>query len=173
MKFFTSVTPISSCQSASSAYPCDAQDIPEPYHLLFFLYSKHNSQLPKSDDPNIAFEVLEIPFGEVGRSDPSISLQEHLYSMMEGTRYAYEYGLCSQHLSVFAHFQHYISEPTNPGNDVVRHQPKQHNGIWSTIPSDNSNYLSNVNSYDNPTFNKTKIFIETKVTAIKLQGFNL
>ena len=166
MKFSTSVTPISSCQSASSAYPCGAQDIPEPAHLLFFLCSRRHSQLPKSDDPSIAFEVLEIPFGEVGKNDLSISLQEHLYSMMEGTLYAYEYGLYSQRLSVYGHFQHHISEPTNHDSDVVGLQPKQHNGIWSTILSDNSNYLSNVNSYGNPTFNKTKIFIETKVTAI-------
>jgi hypothetical protein len=38
---------------------------------------------------------------------------------------------------------------------------------------DNLNYLSNVNSFGSLTFNKTKTFIETKVTAMKLQGFNL
>jgi hypothetical protein len=43
----------------------------------------------------------------------------------------------------------------------------------SPIRYDNLNWLWNVSSYGSSTFNKTKTFIETKVTAIKLQGFNL
>jgi hypothetical protein len=106
-------------------------------------------------------------------NDLSISLPKYLYSKMLDTQRAYEYDPCSQLLSKYVHFLNYISEPTNHDNGVEYLLVKQDNDILLPILNDNLNYLSNANSFGSLTYYKTKTFIETKVTAMKLQGFNL
>lgn len=173
MKFFLNITLISSYLFLNWAYPCDAQDILEPSHLLFYQYSMHHNQQPKNDDPNIVCSALEIPVAKDEMSDPSTSLPEYLHSTREDTQRAYEYGLCSQHLSKYLHFQNYISESANHDIGVGGHHEERGNDILSPIQYDNSDCLSNENFFGGLTFNKIKTFIETKVTAMKLQGFNL
>ncbi len=173
MKFFLKIILISSCLFLNSAYSCDAQDILEPSHLLSDLYSMHHNQLPKNDEPSTVCLTWGIPVVIDERNDPLISLPKYLYSMTVDTLCAYEYDLCLQLLLKYEHFQSYISVSTNLDNDFECHLVKQNNDILSPKLYDNLNYLSNVNSFGSLTFNKTKTFIETKVTAMKLQGFNL
>jgi len=106
-------------------------------------------------------------------NDPLASLPKHLCSMKVDIQRAYEYDLCSLHLLEYVHFQNYISESTNHDSDVVYRLGEHCNDISLPIQYDNLNYLSNVNSFGSLTFNKSKTFIETKVSAMKLQGFNL
>lgn len=172
MKFLTNITQVSSCPSPSWAYPCDVQDIPEPFHRLSFPYSMHHSQQPKSDDPNTFCQGQEIPFGEDGRNVPSTSSQDCLRSRKEDIQHACEYDPCSQHPSIYGHSTNRRSVPVNLDSDVEGHRSKLYNDISSPILYDNLNYLLNGSSYDIRPSNKTKIFIETKVAAIELQGFN-
>jgi len=173
MKFFFNITLISNCLFLNWAYPCGAQDILEPSHRLSFQYSMLHNQLPKSVDPNIVYSAWEILFEEAEKNDLSFSLPKHLYSKMVDIQRAYEYDPGSQLLSKYAHSLNYISVPTNHDNDIEYRLVKQDNGILLPILNDNLNCLSNENSCGSLTCNKTKTFIETKVTAMKLQGFNL
>lgn len=173
MKFFLNITLISSCLFLNWAYPCDAQDILEPSHQLFCQYSMHHSLLPKNDDPNIVCSAWEIPAAKDEMNDLSASLPKYLYSMKGDIQRACEHGPCSQLLLVSLRFQNYISESENHDNDVGGRPEEHGNDIWSPIQYGNSNCLSNVSSCGRWTFNKTKTFIETKVTAMKLKGFNL
>ncbi len=173
MKFFFSITLISSCLFLNLAYPCDAQDILEPSHLLSYQYSKLHNQLPKNGDPNIACLTWETPVAEAEMYDLSVSLPICLCSMKEDTPREYGHDPCLQHPLEYEHFQNYIFVLVNHDNDIEYHLVKRRNGILSPIQYDNSNCLSNENFFGSLPFNKTKTFIETKVTAIKLQGFNL
>lgn len=173
MKFFLNITLISSCLFLNLAYPCDAQDTLEPSHLLYCQYSMLHNQQPKSGDPNIVCSTWGIPFVEAEMSDPSVSLIKYLCLMMGDTQRACAHGLYLQHLSKYGHFQNYIFVSANLDNDAGHHLEVLHIDILSPILNDNLNCLSNVNSFCSMTFNKAKTFIDTKVTAIKLQGFNL
>lgn len=173
MKFFLNITLISSCLFLNWAYPYDAQDIPEPSHLLSFQYSKLHNLQPKSVDPNTAFLDSEIPVVEDEMNVLSVSLPKCLYSMTQDIQHAYEYDPYLQLLLEYGHSQNYISVLTNHDNDFEYPLAKRHNDILSPTQGGSSNCLSNVNSFCSFPFNKTKTFIETKVTAIKLQGFNL
>lgn len=173
MKFLLSVILISNCLSLNWAYPCGVQDILEPSHLLSYLYSKHHIQQPKSDDPSIVCSMSEIPVAKVEMSDLSISSLKYLYLMTEDIQRAYAHGLCLQLLSKYAHPPNYIFVSANLDTDAGCPLSEHHSGTLSPRLYDNSNYLSNVNSFGFLTFNKANIFIETKVTAMKLQGFNL
>ena len=173
MKFFHNITLISSCLFLNWAYPYGVQDIPEPSHLLSYQYSKLHNPQPKSDAPSIACLTWKIPVAELEMSDLSISLPKYLYSMKVDLQYAYECGSYSQLLLEYEHFQSYISVLISHDNDVGYHPVKHYIDISSPKLYGNSNSLSNVNSFGNLTSNKIKTFIETKVTAMKLQGFNL
>ncbi len=173
MKFFLNITLISSCLFPNWAYPCDAQDILEPSHLLSDLYSIHHNQQPKNDDPNTVCLTSGIPVVKDEMNDLLISLPKRLHSIMVGTQSAYEYDLYLQLPLIYGHPQNYISVSTNLDSDFEYHLVKRHNDILLPKLDDNLNYLSNVNSCGSLTYNKTKTFIETKVTAMKLQGFNL
>jgi len=173
MKFFLNITLISNCLLPNWAYPCDALDILEPSHLLSCQYSKLHNPLPKSGDPNIAYSAWEIPVEEAEMSVLSISLPKCLYLMKVGTQRAYEHDPYLQLLSEYGHFQNYISVSTNHDSDAGYLLEEHHNDTLSTILNGSSNYLLNENSFGSLSFNKTNTFIETKVTAIKLQGFNL
>lgn len=171
MKFFP-FTPVSNSLSHYWACPYDAQDIPVPSHLLFFPYSKLHSLLPKNDAPNRSFPMPEILAEEVLRIALLTSLPKYLYSMMEDILHAYEYDPCSQLPSKFAHSLHCISVLVILDIYAVNHLSKLYSDISLPILYDNLNYLLNVNSCDILPFNKAKTFIETKVTAMELQGFN-
>ena len=94
-KFFL-ILLLSSFPVGSSAYLYDVQDIPEPSHQLYFLYSILQNQLPKNGDPNTFFPTREILVEEAVMNDLLISSQEHLCLMMADIRYAYGYDPCSQ-----------------------------------------------------------------------------
>ena len=173
MKFFLNIILISSCLYLNWAYPCGVQDILEPSHPLFCQYSRLHNQQPKSVAPNIACLTWGTPFEVDGMSDLSVSLLKYLYSMKVDIQHACEHDPYLQLLLEFEHFRNYISVSTNHGNDIEYHLEEHYNGTLLPIQDDNSNCLSNVNSSDSLTYNKTKNFIETKVTAMKLQGFNL
>ena len=173
MKFFIKVIPKSSCPFPYWAYPCGVPDTPEQFRQLSYRYSMHHSRPPKSDGPNIFCSELEIPVARDGMSALSASSLKHLCSGTEDTQHAYEHVPCSQLLLKYEHFQNYISESTNHDNDTEGRPEEHRNDILSPIQYGNSNCLSNESSFGSWTFNKTKTFIETKVTAIKLQGFNL
>ena len=172
MKFLKDIIQVSSCLSQNLVDPCDAQDIPEPSHQLFCQCSTHHNRLPINDDPNNAYPKQEIPVEEDEMNDLSASLQERLYLMKEGTQHAYEYGPYSQLLSEYERSLNHISELIGHDNDVEGHLLEHHNDTWLPILYGNSDYLLNGNSYGNSTSSKTKTFIETKVAAMKLQGFN-
>ncbi len=172
MKFLSNIILISSCLSPNWAYPCDVRDILEPSHRLSCQYSKHHNQQPKSACPNISCSRRETPFEEVVKNDLSISSPKRLRSKKEGIPNAHGHGLCLQHPLEYGHFPNYIPVSTNHGIYTERPLSKPRNDILSPIRYDNLNWLWNVSSSGSSTFNKTKTFIETKVTAMKLQGFN-
>jgi len=91
---------------------------------------------------------------------------------MADIRHAYEYGPCSQRPSEYVHSPNRISAPANRDSDAEGRPLKRYKDILSPRLYDNLNYLLKVSSSDIRPFNKTKIFIETKVAAMKLQGFN-
>ena len=173
MKFFLNITLISSCLLLNWAYPCDALDILEPSHLLSCQYSKLHNQQPKNGDPNIAYSVWEIPVAEAEMSVLSVSLRRRFRLMQENTQHAYGHDPYLQHLSEYEYFQNYISVSTNHDSDAGYLLEEHHNDTLSPILNGSSNCLSNEFSFGSLSFNKAKTFIETKVTAIKLQGFNL
>jgi hypothetical protein len=165
MKFFDFIL-ISNCLIVHSVYPDDVQDIPEPSHPLYFLYSKHHNQLPKNGAPNTACPMREILVEEVVMSYPSTSLLIHLYSKKEDTQHVCEHDPCLLHPLVFEHSQYYIFEQPNHDN-VPEHHPLKHD-IDTSLPKqyEQSNDLQNENlPYIVPSC-KTKKFIETKVPAI-------
>ena len=173
MKFFFNITLISSCLFLNWAYLCGAQDILEPSHLLSYQYSRLHNPQPKNFNPNIAYSTWETPVAIIEMYALLVSLPIYLYSMKEDTQRAYGYALYLQLPLEYEHFQNYISVSTNHGNDVEYRLVKHCNDILLPIQDGNSNCLSNVNSFGSLTFNKSKTFIETKITAMKLQGFNL
>lgn|SRR5690554_579952 len=173
MKFFLNITLISNCPFLNWAYPYGAQGTLGPSRQLSFQYSKLHNPPPKSADPNIASSVQEIPVAADAMNDPLISLPIYLCSEKEDIRHAYGYGPCSQHLLEYGHSQNYRSGSEDHGSDAGGPHEEQDNDILSPIQYGNSNYLLNESSFDSSTSNKAKTFIETKVTAMKLQGLNL
>jgi len=93
--------------------------------------------------------------------------------MKENIQCVYECDPCLLRPLKYVHSQNYISVLTNHDIDIEYPLLKLDNDILSPIQYDNLNCLLNVNSFGILSFNKTKTFIETKVTAMKLQGFNL
>ena len=174
MKFlFNIITLISNFLLRNWAYPCDDQGILEPSHPLFSPYSMLHILQPKSDAPNISYSIQETLAAKDGKYGLSAFLPKHLCSVMEDIPRAYVHDLYLQLLSVYKRLLNYIFAPINHDNDIEGRLLKQDNDIWSPILYDSLNCLLNVSFSESPTFNKAKTFIETKVTAMKLQGFNL
>lgn len=173
MKFFLNIILISSCLFPNWAYPCDVRDILEPSHRLSCQYSMRHNPQPKSVRPNISCSTRETPFEEVVKNVLSISSPEHLRSKKEGIPNAYARGLCLQLPLEYEHFPNYIPVSTNHDTYAGHLLSKHRNGILSPIRYDNLYWLWNVSSFGSSTSNKTKAFIETKVAAMELQGFNL
>jgi hypothetical protein len=172
MKFF-SFTQISSSPFQCWACPDDAQDILEPSHQLFSLYSKHHNRLPRNASPNISASIVEIQFGVSAMSCPSASSLTHLHSKMGDTQCEYGHGPCLRHPLGFGHSRCCIFERLNPlcvaGYRLVKHE----NDTSSPIQGGPSYNLHYGLSYDTRPYCKAKKFIETEVPAMKLQGFNL
>src|SRR5690606_35805175 len=103
----------------------------------------------------------------------SVSLPVRLCSKRVGIPHAYGYGPCSPPLSGYGRSQNHRSGPTGHDSGAEDHPSIYHSGTWSPKLYDNSNCLSNGNSCGFHSSHKTKTFIETKVTAMKLQGFTL
>ena len=100
MKFFIIVLfiALSNSLSPNLVYPYGVRDILVPSHQLYYLCSIPQKQLPKNASPNTFSLTREIPVEEGGKTDLLISLQEYLYSVMEGIQHACGYGLCLLHL---------------------------------------------------------------------------
>lgn len=171
MKFFRFIQ-ISNFLSENSACPDDVQDIPEPFHQLYCQYSKLHSLPPKNVDPSISFANLEILAANDEKFDLSISSQEHSYSKMENIQCEYVHDLYSQLLLIFGHFLNYKSELLNHDNESEYLLSKYDNGTLLPILYDMSDDLLYVKTFANLACSKSTKFIETKVPAIKLKGFN-
>ena len=173
MKFFKITFLLSSFLFVSSAYPCDVQDIPEPSHQLCFQYSTRHNQQPKNVDPNTSYLTQEIPVAITSKSALSISLQEYLRSRRADIQHVDECDLYSQRLLGYEHSRYHKFVSASPGSDIANLLGEHYSDTWLPIRYDNTNYLWNENFYDILPSRKFKTFIETKVTAMKLQGFNL
>ncbi len=171
MKFF-SFTRISSSPFQYWAYPDDVRDILEPFHLLFDLYSMRHNQQPRNDAPNISVSGLETHSGESVKFDLSASSPNCSLSRMEDIQHARVHDPCSQHLSRSEHSHYCRLELSGPGFFAEYH-PVEH-GYDTSSPKQGelTFYLHYGSSFDIRPYCKTMKFIETKVAAMKLQGFN-
>ncbi len=169
MKFFTQ---ISNYLFQYSAFPDDVQDILAPFHQLYYLYSKLHNQLPKSDVPNIYASVAEIQFEVDEMYVPSIFLQENLYSTRQDIQHAYEHDLCSQLPLRFQRSHYYKFELSDHESFAEYRLAKLDSGISSPKQDELTFCLHYDLSFDTRSYCKTMKFIETKVAAMKLQGFN-
>ena len=171
MKFFNFIL--------RSSYPFDYwayhdgdPSTPVPSRLLYYQYSKHHSLLPKSGDPNIACPMQETPVEEGAKYDPLTSLPKHLYSMTEDTQDAHEHDPCSLPPLVSSHSLSYKSAQPNL-NIAFEYRPSKHDSdTWSPIQDELLIDLQNGSLCEVVPYCKSKKFLETKVPAMKLQGFN-
>lgn len=164
--------PISNRSSLYLDFHDDVQGTPEPFHRLYDRYSKHRSQLPKSVGPNISCVTQDTLVGGDGRCNSLAFSPTDSHSWKEDIQHAYEHDLYSQPLLGFEHFHCYISESASPGNALEYRRVKQHNDTWLPKQCDNLDYLQYETYDDILTYCKDKSFIQTKVAAMKLQGFN-
>ena len=155
-----------------SVYLDDVPGIPEPFHPLYFQYSRHHSQLPRNADPSISYPTSETPAEEDEMSVPSSFLSVHLHSSKVGTQYECVHDPYLPLLSIFEYSLHCISEQAGHDNGTEHLLSKHGNDIWSPIQHAPLIDLLNESLFCILTFSKSKKFIETKVAAIKLQGFN-
>src|ERR1035441_5634023 len=169
MKFFKLI-PLSSYQSENWVCPDDVPNIPEPFLLLYYLYSKPHNLLPKNVFPNIFFPTRETLVATCEMFFPLIALLNHLYSLMLGTLRAYVHGLCLQHLSISLHSHYCISESINHDSVTVYRLLKHDSDIWSPKLYEHSSCLQYENSFDNFPYCKTNNFIETKSCRNKIAG---
>jgi hypothetical protein len=156
-----------------SAHHDDVQDILEPSLPLYSLYSMPHILSPKNVAPNISSPILETPVVKAVRSCPLVVSPIHSRSSMVDIPHVYAHGLYSQPPSVSLRLQHYIFESLNHGTFFEHLLAIRDTCILSPIQCAPSTSLQNVNSSYMYPFRKFTKFIETKVTAIKLQGFNL
>jgi len=169
---FLSLTQISSSPFQYWAFPYDAQDILEPSHLLFDLYSMLHNQQPRNADPNISVSVEETQFAVSVKSDLSTSLPTYSHSGTVDIQHVREHGLYSQLPLKFEHSHYYKSELSNHGFFSEYHLVEHDNDTSSPTLSERTFYLHYGWFFDNRPYRKSMKFIETKVAAMKLQGFN-
>ena len=171
MKFFY-FTQISNSPFQYWAYPDGVQDTLEPSHQLFALCSKLHSQQPRNAVPSISVSIEEIQPVQVVRYDLLVSSPNYLHSATEDIRHGYEHGLCSQRPLEFEHSHYCKSELSNHEFGVEYRLVKHENDTLSPKPDERIVYLHYGCFCDNLPYCKTMKFIETKVAAMKLQGFN-
>lgn len=169
MKFSKS---ISNRSSQYLDYLDDAQDTLEPSHLLSVQYSKLHILLPKSVDPNTFCATQDTLAEDDERYVLSTSLPIDLHSLREDILHAYEHDPYLLHLSRFGHFHYCISGSANRDNALGYHLVKQDSDTSLPKQCDNSSCLQYERFDDILTYGKGKKFIQTKVAAMKLQGFN-
>jgi hypothetical protein len=172
MKFFNIIL-ISSYLLEHWASPYDAPETLAPSRLLYFQYSMLHSQLPKNADPNTSCPRQEILFEGIETCVPLTSLPNYLRSTMVDTLHEYEHDLYLQPPLIFVHSQNRISVLSDPCN-ASEYPPLIHdNDTWSPILYVLIVDLLNAISFYILPFSKSIKFLETKMPAIKLQGFNL
>ena len=174
MKFFNFfIILISSPLMMCSAFLDDALDIPEPFHPLYCQCSMHHNLSPKNAVPNIVSLTQGTPIASDERYDLLAFSPGHLYSPKESILHEGEHGLYLQHLLIFQHSLNCIFELLDPDN-VSEYRPPIHDIDTSlSTQYEHSIGLLNENSFDNLSFYKFTKFIETEVSAMELQGFNL
>ena len=170
MKFFNSQ--ISNYPFRYSVYPDDVQDIPEPSYLLYFPYSILHNLLPKNVGPNTFSLILKTPAVTSGMFCPLASLPNHLFLRMEGIPHECEYDPCLQLPSISAPSRHYISGLSNLYTFSVYHLSTHDNDTSSPTQYEHSTYLQYERSFYMHPYCKCRTFLETKVAAMKLRGFN-
>lgn len=171
MKFFT-IIPLSNFRPEYLAYPYDVPSTLVPFHLLYYPYSTPRIQLPRNACPNTFSPILEILSVTLSMFSLLIASLSYLYLLMVDIRYAYEHGPYSQLLLESSHSHCYKFVPVNP--DIV---PEcllltHDNDIWSPKQCEHLANLQYENSFENLPYRKFRAFIETKVAAMKLRGFN-
>jgi len=171
MKFFKSIL-LSSFPLENLVFPGDAPDIPVPSHQLYFPYSRHQSLLPRNDVPNIASLFLEILAVATLMSDLLASLPSRLCSMTVNIPHACVHDLYLRLPSISLHSLNHISELANPDNEPEDRPLKYGNDISLPKLYEHLTCLLYVNPFDSLPFSKAKKFLETKVAAMKLRGFN-
>ena len=172
MKFFD-IIPLSNFQFECSACPCDVPNTLVPSHRLCFRYSKLRIRSPRNGVPNIASLIPGILAVTLWMSFPLIALPSYLYSMMADIRYACARGPYLLLLLEFLHSHYYRFVPVN--RDTEAEYPLLTHGNDTSLPR-LCEHLANLqyeNSFEYLPYSKFRTFIETKVAAIKLRGFNL
>src|SRR5574344_296669 len=152
-------------------FPYGVQDILVPSHQILYLYSMLHNRLPRNGDPNIVFSIEEILFAGFAMSDLSISSPTHLYSLRVYTLHECEHDPYLLRPLVSEHFHYHISELLDLSYAFVDHPAKQDNGTSLPKQGELSYDLHCGSFFDIQPYCKSKTFIETKVDAMKLQGF--
>ena len=171
MKFFNLI-PISSYPFHYWAYPGGALGTLEPSLPLCYRYSTRRNPPPRSVAPNTSYPKQGTPAGESEMSSPSTSSPEHLCLMTVGTLRECAHGLYLQLLSVSEHSLCYISAQLNLDSEPERPLSIHGNDTSSPTRCGHSFDLQNASLSCMIPFCKSMKFIETKVPAMKLQGFN-
>ncbi len=170
MKFF--FIPITNYRAEYSADLYDVPDIPGPYYLLFDLYSKPHSPLPRNAEPNNASLVQEIRVEANENSSLSASLQTYLCSRMEDILYEDVRDLCSLLLLEYEHSLHYKSESVDRDSEPVYPPSIRDSDISLSKLNAHLDCLLYASSCDNHSYNKDKKnFIQTESSRIKNAGF--
>ena len=169
MKFSMS---ISNRNLLYSDYPDDAQDTLEPSHRLCALYSRHHILSPKSVDPNIFCATLDTLVEDDEKYAPLTSLPEDSHSLRANTQRACEHDPYLQLLLRFGHFHCYKFGSANRDNAPEYLPAKPDNDTSLPKQCGNSDCLQYERYDDIQTYCKGRKFIQTKVAAMKLQGFN-
>ena len=171
MKFFNLIL-VSSYPFHYCVYPYGALGTLVPFLPLCYQYSTLRNQLPRSVAPNTSFPRQGTPAGESEMYAPSTSSLGHLCSTLEGTLHGCVHGLYLLRPSVFGHFPCYISALPNPDSEPEYLLSKHDNTTSSPTQCVRSFDLRNATLSCMIPFCKSMKFIETKVPAMKLQGFN-
>ena len=171
MKFF-SLTQISSSPSQYWAYPDDVQDILVPFHQLFGLYSMLHNQQPRNDAPNISVSIVGILSAASVMSDLLTSSPTYSHSERGDIQHVREHGLDSQHLLKSEHSRCCKSELSNHASFAECRLEEHDNDTLSPKQDEPTSYLHYGCLFYYRPYCKSMKFIETKVAAMELQGFN-
>ena len=171
MKFFY-FTQISNSPSLYWASLDDVQDIPEPFHRLFAQYSKLHIQQPRNDAPNISASEWGIHFEESVKCDLLTASPSYSHSTKVDIQYVREHDPYSQLPLESEHSLRCKSGLSNHAF-VAEHLLGEHDNDTSSPKQDEPKVCLHYGlSCDIQPCCKAINFIETKVAAIKLQGFN-
>lgn len=165
------IIPVSSRPTVYWAYVGDGKDTLEPFHPLYYLYSKHHNLPPKNVDPSIVCEDRETLLEDNVNYDLLTSLPKNLCLKMVHIQYEDEHDLCLQLLSRYEHSQNYILESEYHDSEAEHLLSKRGNDTSLPKQYEHLNNLLYVMLYDNWTYNKYRKFIETESSCIRNAGF--